>query len=133
MTSLAKPRSSFIAWGILGLVTALAIEYSFIREFGVAKGAGYSAFLQNLLMSILFIAMLAKRKSREGQSLTLAVNKWIGTLAPTILYGILGESGFPRGSALILTAGIFCSVFDLTYIGLLARTKPPGRCKATTD
>ena len=113
----------FIGWSILGLVTAFALEYSFVREFGVAKGAGYSAFLQNLLMSILFIAMLARRRSREGQSLLIAVNKWIGTLAPTIVYGVLGEGGFPRGSLLILTAGIFCSVFDLIYIRMLAKTK----------
>jgi hypothetical protein len=45
-------------------------------------------------MSILFIGMLVRRRSREGQSLTIAVNKWIGTLAPTALYGVLGEGGF---------------------------------------
>jgi len=37
-------------------------------------------------------------------------------LAPTILYGVLGEGDFPRGSFLILTLGILCSVFDLIYI-----------------
>jgi hypothetical protein len=113
----------FIGWSVLALVTALGVEYSFIREFGVAKGAGYSAFLQNLLMSILFIAMLVRRRSGEGQSLSIAINKWLGTLAPTILYGVLGEGGFPRGSYLILIAGIFCSVFDLIYIRLLLDPK----------
>ena len=113
--------AAFIGWSVLGLVTALAIEYAFIREFGIAVGAGYSAFLQNLLMSVLFIAMLARRGSREGQSLSIAINKWIGTLAPTILYGVLGEGGFPRGSFLILISGIFCSVFDLIYIRMLTR------------
>lgn len=116
-------NSIFIGWSLLGLITALAIEYSFIREFGVAKGAAYSAFPQNLLMSVLFITMLARRGNREGQSLTIAVSKWLGTLAPTIVYGILGASGFPRGSFLILIVGIFCSVFDLIYIRMLATTK----------
>ena len=111
----------FIAWSVLGLVTALAVEYAFIEEFGVSVGAGYSAFLQNLLMSILFISMLVRRGSREGQTITIAINKWIGTLAPTILYGVLGEGGFPHGSYLILVAGIFCSVFDLIYLGLLLK------------
>jgi hypothetical protein len=115
--------SAFIGWSVLGLITAFALEYSFIREFGVAKGAAYSAFPQNLIMSVLFITMLVRRGNREGQSLTIAVNKWIGTLAPTILYGVVGEGGFPRGSFLILIFGIFCSVFDLIYIRLLARTK----------
>ena len=114
----------FIAWSVLGLITAFAVQYAFRREFGIGKAAGYSAFTQNLLMSVLFIAMLARRGSRAGQSLTIAVNKWIGTLAPTILYGALGEGSFPHGSFLILTLGIFCSVFDLIYICLLARTKP---------
>ncbi len=115
--------SAFIGWSVLGLITAFALEYSFIREFGVAKGAAYSAFPQNLIMSVLFITMLVRRGNREGQSLTIAVNKWIGTLAPTILYGVVGEGGFPRGSFLILIFGIFCSGFDLIYIRLLAKTK----------
>ncbi len=112
-------KTSFIAWSILGLVTAFALQYAFLKEFGVARGAGYSAFLQNLLMSVLFISMLAGRGNREGQSLTIAINKWIGTLAPTILYGVIGEGGFPRGSFLILIAGILCTVFDLVYVRML--------------
>ena len=115
-------KGPFIGWSVLGLLTALAVEYAFKKEFGVAKGAGYSAFSQNLLMSVLFIAMLVRRGTREGQSLTIAVNKWIGTLAPTILFGAIGDGGFPRGSFLILVLGISCSVFDLIYIWLLVRT-----------
>ena len=116
-------KSAFIGWSVLGLITAFALQYAVLREFGVAKGAAYSAFPQNLIMSILFIAMLARRGSREGQSLTIAISKWIGTLAPTILFGVIGQGGFPRGSFLILTVGLFCSVFDLIYIWLLEKTK----------
>ena len=115
--------SSFITWTVLILVTAMAVQYSFAREFGVRVGAGYSAFLQNLLMSVLFIIMFVRRGGSEGQSLSIAINKWIGTLAPTIQYGILGDTGFPNGSFLILTAGIFCSVFDLLYIAMLTGSR----------
>lgn len=114
---------AFIGWSLLGLITAFCVEFAFIREFGVAIGAGYSAFLQNLLMSVLFIDMLVKRGSREGQSLIIAVNKWIGTLTPTILFGIIGDGGFPNGSFLILVLGMLCSAFDLIYIWLLFRIK----------
>lgn len=114
--------SEFIAWSVVCLITAFAVQYAVLREFGVAKGAAYSAFPQNLVMSILFIAMLARRGTREGQSMTIAVSKWIGTLAPTILYGAIGQGGFPRGSFLILTVGILCSVFDLIYIWLLSKS-----------
>jgi hypothetical protein len=122
-----RGKFPFIAWSVLGLATAFVLQYAFLREFGVARGAGYSAFLQNLLMSVLFIAMLAGRGNREGQSLSIAINKWIGTLAPTILYGLLGEGGFPRGSFLILVAGILCSVFDLIYVRMLfvIKDRPP--------
>ncbi|HKY29705.1 MAG TPA: L,D-transpeptidase family protein [Pyrinomonadaceae bacterium] len=117
------PSSAFITWTMLILVTAMFVQYSFAREFGVRVGAGYSAFLQNLLMSILFIVMFVRRGSSEGQSLSIAINKWIGTLAPTIQYGILGDGGFPNGSFLILTAGIFCSIFDLIYIAMLTASR----------
>jgi hypothetical protein len=119
---------AFIGWSVLALITALAVQYAVLREFGVAKGAAYSAFPQNLIMSILFIAMLVKRGSREGQSLLIAVSKWIGTLAPTILFGVMGQGGFPRGSFLILTIGLFCSIFDVIYIWLVAKAIPLPAC-----
>ena len=121
------PAFGFIAWSILVLLTALVVEYAFIREFGVAKGAGYSAFLQNLLMSVLFITMFVSRGGSAGQSLAIAVSKWIGTLAPTIQFGILGDGGFPNGSFLIMVAGGFCSVFDLVYIRMLLVAMRPNR------
>jgi hypothetical protein len=114
----------FIVWSVLTLIAAFGVEYAFRKEFGVRVGAGYSAFLQNLLMSVLFISMLVRRGSREGQSLTIALGKWLGTLAPTVLFGIIGDHGFPNGSFLIVVVGMLCSVFDLIYIGLLLKTKP---------
>ena len=120
----ADAAGAFIGWSVLALIAAFCIELAFRKEFGVRVGAGYSAFLQNLLMSVLFIAMLVRRASREGQSLTIAVSKWLGTLAPTILFGIVGDGGFPNGSFLIVVLGMLCSVFDLIYIRLLLKTKP---------
>ena len=68
-------------------------------------------------MSVLFINLFAKRGNMEGQSILLAVSKWIGTLAPTILFGIVHFNLF------VLVCGIFCSVFDLIYISLLVNYK----------
>lgn len=119
----AVPRGWFIPWTILGLVTAIMIQYAFIREFGGFVGGAYAAFLQNLLMSVLFINMLVQRGNREGQSLLIAVSKWLGTLAPAIHFGILGSGLFHGPSFLILIAGLLCSVFDLTYIYLLTQKR----------
>ncbi len=77
----------------------------------------YSAFLQTLLMSGLFIAMFVSRRGLRGQSLTIAIAKWIGTLAATLLYGVVEDSQF----ALVL--GIMCFVFDLVYIRLVVWAK----------
>lgn len=68
-------------------------------------------------MSIMFIGMFVKRGSMEGQSLLLAYAKWIGTLAPTILMGVINYN------PLVLVCGIFCTIFDVIYIVLLTRTR----------
>lgn len=113
----------FMLWSVLGLFTAFMIQYAFIAEFGLKPGGAYAAYLQNLLMSILFIGMLVQRNSSAGQSLTIAVSKWLGTLAPTILFGLMGGDGFNGPNGFILVLGLLCSLFDLIYIALLAQTK----------
>jgi hypothetical protein len=106
-------RPMFVTWAVLIFATAYVVQWLFIVEFGWGDAAGYAAFLQNLLMSGLFIAMFVARRGPRGQSIVIAVSKWIGTLAPTILFGGLA------GSAFILGLGLLCSVFDLAYIALL--------------
>ncbi|MFD4869240.1 hypothetical protein [Streptomyces sp. NPDC058412] len=108
-------RPLFAAWSVLVFGTGFAVQWLFLAHFGVHDATRYSAFLQNLLMSGLFIALYAARQGPRGQSLTIAVAKWLGTLAPTLLFGVLEDSPF------ILGLGILCSVFDLAYIGLLLR------------
>ncbi|MCX2748232.1 hypothetical protein OOZ51_10455 [Arthrobacter sp. MI7-26] len=106
-------RPLFIGWAVLLGLAAFAVQWLFIAEFDWDPASRYAAFLQNLLMSGLFIAMFVTRRSLRGQSMLIAVAKWIGTLAPTITFGVLENSLF------ILGIGGLCSVFDLTYIGLL--------------
>lgn len=103
----------FLAWSALVFISSYIVQGLFIVQFDWVAGARYSAFLQNLLMSGLFIAMFVGRRGRRGQSLVIACAKWLGTLAPTILFGIYENSPF------ILTLGLLCSVFDIAYIGLL--------------
>lgn len=107
-------RPLFVGWNVLVFGTGFAVQWLFLAHFGAHDGGRYSAFLQNLLMSGLFIAMYVNRRSLRGQSLTIAVAKWLGTLAPTILLGVLDDNPF------ILAIGLLCGVFDLAYIGLVA-------------
>ena len=113
----------FPIWTVLVLVTAFLVQYAFVSEFGAYLGGAYAAFLQNLLMSVLFINMLVGRSSREGQSITIAVSKWIGTLAPTILFGVIGSRTLGGPNFLMLVAGGLCSLFDVIYIFMLARRR----------
>jgi hypothetical protein len=106
-------RPMFLVGSLLIFATAYIVQWLFIVEFGWAEAPKYSAFLQNLLMSGLFIAMFVARQGSRGQSIVIAVAKWIGTLAPTIVFGILAGSGF------VLGVGLLCNVFDLAYLGLL--------------
>ena len=103
----------FVPWSVLGLICCFALQLVFIQEFGFTMAAQYSAFLQNLLMSVLFIALYVRRGGMRGQSLLLASAKWIGTLAPTILMGVLTFNW------IVLVCGLFCSIFDIIYIVLL--------------
>lgn len=112
-------RRLFLAWALLLALTAFTVQWLFVVEFGWTDASRYSAFLQNLLMSGLFIAMFAARAGLRGQSLLIGVAKWIGTLAPTVAFGWLA------GSPLILGLGGLCSIFDLAYIGLLLRARRP--------
>src|SRR3954471_1522660 len=119
-------RPLFVGWGVLIFATSYVVQWLFIGEFGWSGAPRYSAFLQNLLMSALFVAMFAARRGARGQSLVIAVAKWIGTLAPTIALGTYGRSPF------ILGIGILCSVFDLLYIGLLWRARATARAPEST-
>jgi hypothetical protein len=106
-------KRMFAAWALLVFGAAYAVQWLFLARFGAHDAARYAAFLQNALMSGLFVQMILARRGLRGQTLTIAVAKWLGTLAPTILIGVI------QGSRFILGLGILCSVFDVVYIGLV--------------
>jgi hypothetical protein len=116
-------KSIFYTWSILVLICSFVLQHYFVEEFSLVKGGTYSAFLQNLLMSVLFIVLFVQRNGKEGQSLLIAVSKLIGTLAPTIWVGALGMKAFGYPNVFILMIGIFIAVFDLVYIGLLTKRR----------
>ncbi|MGH4036344.1 MAG: hypothetical protein ACRQFF_00685 [Sphaerochaeta sp.] len=109
-------KKYFIPYSILAFATNFAIQIAFYLHFSRSEAASYSAFLQNAAMSILFLTMLFQRQSKKGQSVLLAVAKWIGTLAPVISFGILNEFNI-----FVLITGIICSIFDIIYIVALVK------------
>ncbi len=105
----------FTAWSVAALLAAFIILYFAGKEFSDPRGGTYSAFAQNLMMSVLFIAMLARRNSVAGQSMYIAFFKWLGTLAPTILVWLA------TGSGLLLALGISIFFYDVVYGVMLYR------------
>lgn len=113
----------FYLFSIITIFTSFAIQIAFILEFDFYSAVAYSAFLQNLLMSIAFIYFFYSRKTLEGQSLLIAISKWLGTLAPTILFGFL------RGNIFVIIIGLLCSIFDIIYILLIINSKKTHQLK----
>ena len=109
-------KKYFIPFSILTFASCFLIQLAFYWEFGHRYGARYSAFLQNVIMSILFVVFLFQRGEKRGQDITIAIAKWIGTLAPAILMGIIQEY-----NVFILVCGLLCSIFDILYIIFLIK------------
>jgi hypothetical protein len=117
---------------VLGsIVVAGLLIYSIVQEFWIRNqwgvvingatpeflpltlqgGSYYTGFGLNAMMSILFVFMMYRRQSVEGQSLYIAVSKWLGSLAA---YGFMLADGVQGPVVNILYAVVF--VFDLFYI-----------------
>jgi hypothetical protein len=108
-------KKFFISWSVMAFIIGFITIYFAHLEFESFWGAAYSAFAQNLMMSVLFIEMLARRNSVDGQSMYIAIFKWLGTLAPTIQFHL------GTGSKLILVLGMGIFLYDVIYIGMLYR------------
>ena len=117
-------RKMFVPWTVLALVTCFVLQVLFIAEFGDEEGEKYSAFLQNIAMSLCYLYMLRARGGSRGQSLLIAVCKCLGTLTPTIL-------GTIEGNTFILVTGIVCFVFDVIYIVALWQVRKREKAKGT--
>lgn len=105
----------FLPWALTAFVISFATIYFSALEFGTKWGPIYTAFAQNLMMSILFIGLLTKRNTVAGQSIYVAILKWVGTAAPTI------QVYAQTGSKLVLVLGIGCFIYDALYTVILYR------------
>jgi hypothetical protein len=102
---------SFLLSLILCFLGVLLISLEFEDNHGV-----YAAFGQNLMMSVLFIFLLIKRNSTEGQSVYIAVFKMVGTILPSILF-----YHYYPDNLLLMFLYFSILIFDLIYLILLIR------------
>jgi hypothetical protein len=107
------PSKRFFYSGIvMAVVFAVGAELAITYQLSDWEGQ-YASFIDNLMMSLLFINMLYNRGVR-GQSIYIAISKMIGTLAISVAYLVRYPSAplqwHLSGSILF---------FDLLYTGLL--------------
>jgi hypothetical protein len=94
------------------LITAYLTVLLVTREFSNRDGS-YTAFGQNLLMSILFIRMLLDRQDLAGQSLYIGLAKMLGTFCASVLVFVYASQ-----SHLTVFFAWAILFFDLAYVGL---------------
>ncbi|WP_207760098.1 transmembrane-type terpene cyclase [Bifidobacterium scaligerum] len=117
-------RRHFAAFTTLALITCAMAQLAFYLRFdNTVEASQYSAFAQNAVMSVLFLTHLWNRGNGRGQTMSMAIAKCLGTLAPTILGGLIESL-----NVYILLMGAICLIFDLLYIG-----QPHALRRQTTD
>ncbi|WZL73283.1 hypothetical protein QBE52_00665 [Clostridiaceae bacterium 35-E11] len=102
--------SFFITLGV-SFLTIMAITL----EFNDFEGK-YAAFLQNLMMYGLFIALLIKRGNLNGQSIYIAVFKMVGSLLAAIAFIVYFRS------YLITIISVAMLIYDWIYIFLVCKS-----------
>lgn len=111
-------KSVFYAMSGLALATSFFTVLFTTIEFEDWDGA-YSAFGANLLMSVLFIAMLYARRSLRGQSISIAFSKMIGTVLASLAFYLYASVS--QGSILLPFLYVAILTFDLLYLVMVYR------------
>lgn len=112
--------SSLKIYTLFALITAstFSIILSSAILLGDVRGV-YTAFGQNLLMSVLFVVMFFKRgKGLRGQSIFIAIFKMLGTGLTSIHFYLYEPVSYDSSVLPSLFALIF--IFDILYVILIA-------------
>ena len=111
-----KAQKYFISFTALALFICVGLQLAFYLYCDTATEASiYSAFAQNVAMSVMFLTTSFERENIKGFSLLGAICKCIGTLTPTI-WGCIEAGGI---HVYILITGSLCFIVDIIYIYFL--------------
>ena len=115
-------KNAFVIWSVCALIASALVQYAFIVTFGAQLGAVYSAWTQNVLISVAFVEMRRRRGSSLGQSKLIAYAKWLGTLVVSIYFGFFFRgkvANYPN--TFVIIVGLVCALYDMYYIFLMHR------------
>ena len=101
---------------LMALTTAFFMVLFITYQFNDFDGA-YSAFGQNLMMSILFITMLLSRNDHRGQSIFIALFKMLGTGISSLAFYLYQP--ITQGSYLFAFLFVSIFIYDFIYFGII--------------
>src|SRR6201999_2740717 len=78
------PQSYFWPMFVYTFVMVTPMMVATVSVFGRENGSVYTAYIDNLIMSALFLNMLMRRGDRRGQSMWIACGKLLGTASASI-------------------------------------------------
>lgn len=106
----------FVPWSLAAFVTGAIAMTAIIIPIGTWFGTLLTAWPMTLIMSISFVAMLHHRDGVEGQSLYIAISKFVGSLGAAYVLWRIGTVSF------LLPFAALVILYDVLYIGLLYKT-----------
>jgi hypothetical protein len=110
------PESYFWPMFVLTFAMVTPMMVATVSVFGRDDGSVYTAFIDNLVMSALFLSLLVRRGDRRGQSMWIAWGKLLGTLTASIAQYL-----YDPGNVLWLVIYVEILILDVLYVILLSR------------
>jgi hypothetical protein len=110
------PESYFWPMFVFAFVMVTPMMVATVSVFGREDGSVYTAFIDNLIMSALFLSMLLRRGDRRGQSMWIAWGKLLGTLTASV-----SQYLYDPGNVLWLVIYVEILVLDVLYVILLSQ------------
>jgi hypothetical protein len=110
------PESYFWPMFAFAFVMVTPMMVATVLVFGRDDGSVYTAFIDNLIMSALFLSMLIRRGDRRGQSMWIAWGKLLGTLTASV-----SQYLYDPGNVLWLVIYVEILILDVLYVILLSR------------
>jgi hypothetical protein len=107
-----------VCWAFV-VMCQLEFARSAAPDYPLGMGRAYSAFGMNVSMSILFVYFIIGRNNVAGQSIYIAIAKWLGTVCAWIPFAIYAgkEPGTPSPDSIFFPLTyITIFIFDVIYI-----------------
>ena len=120
----SKIIHKYVWYSTLIFIFSSALTFINLFQASFDPSGGIAAFADNYLMSCLFISFFYVRKATsgqnlEGQSLIIAICKFIGTLANSISWGLCSGMNAP----VLVYIYVMIALLDVFYTGLLFYAK----------